>query len=52
VVRLDATENDGGRFAPKSGEEVAACVFLAAAGAAAILGVPAIMSVLHLGGVW
>ena len=37
---------------PRTREEIVACLKLAAAGAALWVGVPAVMSLLHLGGVW
>lgn len=40
------------RMLPRSREEFAACAKLAVAGAAACLGVPAVMSLMHLGGVF
>ena len=40
------------RLWPGSRKELAACLKLAIAGAAVWLGVPAIMSALHVGGVW
>ena len=37
---------------PRTREELAACIKLATAGAALWFGVPAVLSILHLGGVW
>lgn len=43
-----------GRYSivPRDKESLKACLAVAAAGAAAWVGIPAIMSALHLGGVW